>query len=108
MLMSTEPQIKFSNEESKANIRYKIAQNLLNIIDLTKSTIKSSESNELFKNSFKKFIQNEHFIESSGDKLKKIEIISSQLNFQVNKIKSDLELLQEVSSQIESIKHKHV
>ncbi|RNA20987.1 phosphatidylinositol glycan anchor biosynthesis class U [Brachionus plicatilis] len=80
--MSTEPQIKFSNEESKANIRYKIAQNTLNIIDLTKSTIKSSESNELFKNSFKKFIQNEQLIESTGDKLQKIHIIGSQLNFQ--------------------------
>lgn len=106
--MSAEPQIKFSNEESKANIRYKIAQNLLNIIDLTKSSIKSSNSNELFKKSFRKFVQNENLIDSTGDKLNKIEIVSSQLNFQVNKIKSDLELLKEISLQIDSIKHKNV
>ncbi|CAF0895378.1 unnamed protein product [Brachionus calyciflorus] len=107
--MSTaEPHIKFSNEESKANIRYKIAQNLFNIIELTKSTIKSSESSELFKNSFKNFIPNESLVESTSDKLKKIEIISTQLNYQVESIRSDLNLLKEVNFQIDSIKHKNV
>ena len=82
--MSTgEPVIKFSNEESKAQIRNKIAQNLVNLIDLTRSSIKSSESSNLFKTCFKNFAANDPIIESSCDKFKKIEIIANQLNYQV-------------------------
>jgi hypothetical protein len=66
--MSTgEPVIKFSNEESKAQIRNKIAQNLVNLIDLTRSSIKSSESSNLFKTCFKNFVANDPIIESSGN-----------------------------------------
>jgi len=104
--MSSEPNIKFSNEESKASIKYKIESNLVNLIELTKSTVKSSETSELFKNCFKNFVANEFIIEQSCDKFKKIEIIASQLNYQVNAIKADCELYQEVCKQTDSIQKK--
>lgn len=98
--------IKFSNEESKAQIRNKIAQNLVNLIDLTRSSIKSSESSSLFKTCLKNFVANDPVIESSCDKLKKIEIISNQLNYQVEAIQADCILLKEVTKQIDSIQKK--
>jgi hypothetical protein len=101
--MSKEPIIKFSNEESKANLRYKVGQNLINLIDLTKSTIKSSETNELFRNCLKNFVANESLIENTCEKLKKIDIISTQLNYQVDAINKDCQLIQEVCKQIDSI-----
>lgn len=105
--MSTnEPVIKFSNEESKAAIRYKIAQNLLNLIELTRSTVKSSESSELFKTCFKNFTSNDSIIENTCDKFKKIEIIANQLNYQVEALQSDCNLLREITKQIDSIQKK--
>lgn len=106
-MSTSEPVIKFSNEESKAAIRYKIAQNLLNLIELTRSTVKSSESSELFKNCFKNFTANDSTIENSCDKLKKIEIIANQLNYQVETLQSDCILLKEVAKQIDSIQKKN-
>ena len=105
--MSTnEPPIKFSNEESKAQIRAKLSQNFLNLVDLTKSTLASSESSDLFRNCFKNFISNEKIIESTCEKVKKIEIISKQLNFQVDAIKKDCDLLPEICDQINYIQNK--
>ena len=101
--MSAEPVIKFSNEESKANIRAKIGQNILNIIELTKSTVKSSESSELFKSCIKNFAANESLIENSCEKFTKIDIISSQLNYQVDAIKKDCDLLTEIKLKIDAI-----
>ena len=101
--MTTEPAIKFSNEESKASIRSKIGQNLINLIELTRSTVKSSESGELFKNCIKNFITNETIVENSSEKFKKIEIITNQLKYQVEDITKDCELLKEVSDKIDSI-----
>jgi hypothetical protein len=103
--MSAEPVIKFSNEESKALIRSKIGQNLLNLIELTKSTVKSSQSSELFKQSIKSFVANENLIENSCDKFKKVEIISTQLNYQVEAIKEDCHLFKEINTRINSITH---
>lgn len=102
----SEPIIKFSNEESKAVIRSKILQNLNNLIDLTKSTIKCSEHQDLFKTCFKTFVANESLVEQSCNKFKKVEIISSQLNCQVDQIQADCELLKEVCKQIDSIQKK--
>lgn len=101
-----EPVIKFSNEESKANIRNRISQNLSNLVDLTKSTIKSSESSDLFKTCFKNFISNESAIDQGCEKFKKVEIVSSQLNLQVSQVKKDCELLSEICKQIDSIQKK--
>ena len=103
---SQEPKIKFNNEESKAQIRYKLGQNLLNLVDLTRSVVKSSESSELFKTCFRTYLANEPLIESTCDKLNKIEIISKQLNFQADAIKRDCELLKEVCDRINSIQTK--
>lgn len=101
-----EPVIKFSNEESKASIRNKITQNLSNLIDLTKSTIKGSESSDLFKTCIKNFVSNESAIEQGCEKFKKVEIVASQLNLQVSQVKEDCELLKEVCKQIVSIQKK--
>lgn len=99
--------IKFSIEETKANLRSKIGQNLLNLIDLTKSTVKTSESSELFKQCFKQFTSTEQQIESTSDKLKKIEIISAQLNYQIEAIRDDCKQLKEICSQIGSIQQQN-
>lgn len=95
--------IKFSIEETKANLRAKISQNLNNLVELTRSTVRTSETNELFKQCFKQFVANEPAIEASVDKLKKVEIISTQLNYQIEAIHKDCEQLKDVSHQISSI-----
>ena len=105
-MSSSEPAIKFSNEESKSAIRSKLTQNLCNLIELTKSSIKGSETHELFKTSFKTFAANESLIEQSCDKFKKIEIISNQLNCQVTQIQDDVRLIQELCRQIDSIQKR--
>ncbi len=101
-----EPVINFSNEESIASIRNKISHNLGNLIDLTKSTIKYSESNDLFKSCIKTFVSNESLIEQSCEKFKKVQIISTQLNYQVSQIQQDVENLKEVCKQIDSVQKK--
>lgn len=103
-----EPVINFSNEESKSSIRNKISNNLVNLIDLTKSTIKHSESNDLFKSCIKTFVANESIIEQSCEKFKKVQIVSNQLNYQASQIQQDVELLKEVCNQIESVQKKRV
>ena len=103
--MSVEPVIKFSNEESKANIRAKIGQNLLNIIELTKSTVKSSESSELFRTCIKNFAASETLIENTCEKYNKIDIISTQLNYQVDAIKKDCDLLNDIKLKIDAIQN---
>jgi hypothetical protein len=106
MSNTAEPNIKFSNEESKANIRAKLNGNLLNLVDLTRSIVRSSESNELFRACFKTYLANEPLIESGCEKLKKVEIISQQLNLQVEAIKKDCQSLTEVCDQINAIHNK--
>jgi hypothetical protein len=105
-MTTSEPKIQFSNEESKSSIRYKLGQSLTNLIELTKSTVKHSESSELFKTCVKNFAQNDTAIENSCEKFKKIEIIATQLNYQVDTIISDCQLLKEVCEQIDSIQRK--
>jgi hypothetical protein len=102
----SEPVFRFSNEESKASIKYKIIQNLGNLIELTKSTVKASESSDLFKSCFKKFASNDSGIEQSCDKFKKVEIVAQQLNIQVSQIQKDCDLLREVCKQIDSVQKK--
>lgn len=101
--MSTEPvTIKFSIEETKANLKSKHNQTLVSLLDLARSTVRSSESHELFKNCFKSFTSIEQPIEAAGEKLKKIDIISTQLNYQVDAIRADCEQLKEICHQINS------
>ncbi len=107
MSSTAEPNIKFSNEESKANIRAKLGGNLLNLVDLTRSIVKSSESSDLFRACFKSYLASEPLIESSFEKLKKAEIISQQLNFQVEAIKKDCNQLKEICDQVNAIHNKH-
>jgi hypothetical protein len=104
---TVEPNIKFSNEESKANIRAKLGGNLLNLVDLTRSVVKSSESSELFRVCFKSYIAQEALIESGCENLKKAEIISQQLNFQVEAIKKDCNALKEICDQVNAIHNKN-
>ena len=104
--MSEEPVIRFSNKQSLGNLKAKIGQNLLTLTELTKSAVKSSESNELFKNCFKNFAASESVIEASCDKYNKINIIAGQLNFQVESIRKDCESLDEVCKQIDSLQKK--
>ncbi len=105
-MSSGEQLIKFSIEESKSAIRSKLSQNLSNLIDLTKSSIKGSETQDLFKSCFKAFSATESLIEQSCDKFKKIEIVSNQLNFQVSQIKDDVSQIDELCRQIDSIQKR--
>jgi hypothetical protein len=103
--MSTEPAphaIKFSIEETKENLKSKLSQSLLNLIELSKSTVRSSESQELFRQCIKSFALNESLIESSSDKLNKIEIISGILNYQVQTLEASCDQLKEITNQLTS------
>jgi hypothetical protein len=104
--MSTEPVIKFSNEDSKARSRTSITKNIHNLVELSKSVTKSSESSDLFANCIKNFAAAGQTVELAHEKYKKIEIISTQLNYQLEAIKSDCESLQEICKQIDSIQKK--
>lgn len=105
---STSPPItvKFSIEETKANLRGKLCQNLNNLVDLTRSTVRTSETNELFKQCFKQFVAHEAAIDASVDKLKKVEIIATQLNYQIEAIGNDCDQLKDVAHQISSIQQQ--
>lgn len=99
--ITTEPEIKFSNEESKANVRARLAQNQLNLIELVNSLVDSSESSKLFRSTYKSFLSSESaYVEPTCDKLKKIQIVAEQLNCQVDAIKSSTSKLKELEDQI--------
>lgn len=94
---------QFTNEEAKAALKEQIIQNLNNLTGLTRNTIKTSRTTELFQNSLKNFSSTDTNIENTGDKLNKINIITAQLKFQAEAIESDCKLFKEISSQINSI-----
>jgi len=100
-------QINFSNEEAKAQVRDKIVQNISSLTSLTKSTIKSSKSNELFNACLKAFAATESNIDNTGDKLNRINIITSQLKFQAEAIQQNCASFKEICDQIHSFSHQH-
>lgn len=105
-MSSSEPTIKFSNQESISNLKAKVGQNVLNLVELTRSVVKSSDTSEQFRNCIRNFTANEATIEQSFEKYKKINIISNQLNDQVDQLHKDCESLGEICKQIDSIQKK--
>lgn len=96
----------FSNEEAKSAIKEKILTSFNDLTTLTKTIVKSSKTQELFNHSFKTFSSVDSNIDNSGDKLNKINIITTQLKFQAEAIVADCGIFQEIKSQIGSILSK--
>jgi hypothetical protein len=98
--------INFNNEESKAVIREKIANNFNNLTSLVKQILKSSKSTDLLQTSLKSFASAEANIDNTGDKLNKINILTTQLKFQSEEIESNCKLIKDICEQIHSIKQQ--
>jgi ABC-type transporter Mla subunit MlaD len=98
--------VNFSNEEAKAVLREKIVENITNLASLTKSTIKSSKSNELFNDCFKKFASIENSIENTNEKLNKINILAAQLKFQQESLAENTSQFGDICNQINKICQK--
>jgi hypothetical protein len=96
----------FSNEEAKAVLRERILNSLNDLTVLSKNIVKSSKTTELFQHSFKTFSSTDSNIDNTGDKLNKINIITTQLNFQAEAIEADCKLFKEIQNQIGSILSK--
>ena len=96
----------FSNEEAKSAIKEKIINSLNDLTSLSKIVIKTSKSQDLFHHSFKTFSAIDSNIENTGDKLNKINIITTQLKFQAEAIEADCEQFKEIQNQIKSILSK--
>ena len=97
--------IRFSNEDSKAAIRAKISHNLVDLVELTRTIVKNSQSTDLFKSCFKSLLATEPAINNCCDRIAKIEIITTQLNYQVEAIRNDCAHLDEICQQVHTTIH---
>lgn len=96
----------FSNEEAKSAIKERILASFNDLTALTKTIVKSSKTQELFQHSFKTYSSTDSNIDNTGDKLNKINIITTQLKFQAEAIETDCNIFQEIQSQVASILSK--
>ncbi len=99
--------IRFSNEESKAAIRAKISHNLVDVAELTRAIVKNSHSTDLFKSAFRSLLATEPALNNCSDRIAKIEIIATQLNYQAEAIRADCQHFEEIRQRVDTIIHPH-
>ena len=105
-MSSSSAATNFSNDEAKSAIKEKILTSFNDLTTLTKTIVKSSKTQDLFQHSFKTYSSIDSNIENTGDKLNKINIITTQLKFQAEAIETDCNTFQEIQSQVASILSK--
>ncbi len=91
------------NQETKARLSDKVAQNMNDVASLTRQIIRGSKSSELLDKASKNFAHQESSIEGSSITLKKMGLLASHLQFQADAIEKGVVLMDDVQDQLKTI-----
>ncbi|XP_014212135.1 BLOC-1-related complex subunit 7 [Copidosoma floridanum] len=89
--------------ESKNRLADRIQVNINNISSLARQIQRGSKSNEILMNSARTFAQQEQGFENAEVNLKKLALISTHLEFQLNAIEECSAKLEEVTEQVRAM-----
>ncbi|CAF0986111.1 unnamed protein product [Didymodactylos carnosus] len=81
--------VTFSNDDAKQNICSKSQTSITNIINLFKTIIKNSHTNDVMTTTLKQFVASEANLSSTDEHVNKIEQTCQQLLFQADLIQLD-------------------
>ncbi|KAF7989928.1 hypothetical protein HCN44_008602 [Aphidius gifuensis] len=89
--------------ESKLRLADKVQVNVNNISSLSRQIQRGSKSSEILMKSAKSFGELEHGTENSAIDLRRIGLISSHLELQINAIDRSLAKLEDVTEQVRAM-----
>ncbi|RWS23360.1 hypothetical protein B4U80_11364 [Leptotrombidium deliense] len=72
--------------ESKTRLGERIAGNVSSCASIARQVIRGSKSSDLLSQSAKNFASHEYFIENTENNLKKMNLVSNQMNIQLSLI----------------------
>ncbi|XP_074643290.1 BLOC-1-related complex subunit 7-like [Tubulanus polymorphus] len=91
------------NQETKSRLSEKIQQNVNDISSLTRQMIRGSKTNELLAQAAKNFAFQETAINNSHETIKRMALITTQLQFQAEAIERSMEMMDNVQDQLKTI-----
>ncbi|XP_031776713.1 BLOC-1-related complex subunit 7 [Nasonia vitripennis] len=89
--------------ESKIRLADRVQVNINNIASLTRQIQRGSKSNEILMQAARTFAQQEQGLESTEANLKKLSLITTHLEFQLNAIDQSASKLEEVTEQVRAM-----
>ncbi|XP_011495931.1 PREDICTED: UPF0693 protein C10orf32 homolog [Ceratosolen solmsi marchali] len=89
--------------DSKIRLADRVQVNINNIASLTRQIQRGSKSNEILMKSAKKFSQQEQILESVEMNMKKLTLIVTHLELQLNIINQSVLKLKEVTEQLRTM-----
>lgn len=89
--------------ESKMRLADRVQVNVNNIASLARQIQRGSKSGEILMHSAKNFAQQEHSLDSAESSLKKIALITTHLEYQMDSIQRCSVILEEVTEQVRAM-----
>ena len=89
--------------ESKMRLADRVQVNVNNIASLARQIQRGSKSSEMLMHSAKNFAQHEHGLETAENNLKKVALITTHLEYQMESINRSSVILEQVTEQIRAM-----
>ncbi|KAG8185068.1 hypothetical protein JTE90_017082 [Oedothorax gibbosus] len=89
--------------ESKARLSDRIQVNVNSTGSLAKQIVKSSKSNETLMHTARNFALQEYAVENSETNLKKMQLLTNNLNMQLDNIQKSALVIKDVKEQLHQI-----
>ncbi|XP_072752859.1 BLOC-1-related complex subunit 7 [Anoplolepis gracilipes] len=89
--------------ESKMRLADRVQVNVNNIASLARQIQRGSKSSEILTHAAKNFAQQEHGLEMIESSLKKLALINTHLEYQMDAIDKNSAMLEEVTEQVRSM-----
>ncbi|XP_018372546.1 PREDICTED: UPF0693 protein C10orf32 homolog [Trachymyrmex cornetzi] len=89
--------------ESKMRLADRVQVNVNNIASLARQIQRGSRSNEILTHAARNFAQQEHGLEMIESNLKKLALIATHLEYQMDAIDKSSAILEEVTEQVRSM-----
>ncbi|XP_058799002.1 BLOC-1-related complex subunit 7 [Phymastichus coffea] len=89
--------------ESKTRLADRVQVNINNIASLTRQIQRGSKSNEILMNSVRNFVQQDQVLHNVEANLKKLSLITTHLEYQLNAIDQSSAKLEEVTEQVRAM-----
>ncbi|XP_042901151.1 BLOC-1-related complex subunit 7 isoform X1 [Parasteatoda tepidariorum] len=89
--------------ESKARLSDRIQVNVNSTGSLAKQIVKGSKSNETLMHTARNFALQEYAVENSQTNLKRMQLLTSHLNLQLDSIQKSALLIEDVKEQLHQI-----
>lgn len=89
--------------ESKMRLADRVQVNVNNIASLARQIQRGSKSSEILMLSAKNFAQQEHGLQTAEARLKKLVLITTYLEYQIESIDKDAIILEEVTAKIRTM-----